>query len=123
MFFNTTQDIPPLDVFDQATLTEVQDMAKVGMSKEEILDTYSITAEDWEAMPKTDRIYFEQFYSYGRGMGVRQVGEYLFQQASSKNGMQASLAYLKRFAKNFEGDVQGENGNFSLNMFMGEKDA
>lgn len=85
-------------VFNDAILAEVSQMAKHGISKEEILTGYSTT---WEDLPLADQEAFMEHFNYGKVQGIKQMSEALFMQAKGKNGTPAALAYLLRFANNF----------------------
>ena len=120
---NKSEDVPDLDVFNSDILQDVQTMALNGMSETEILEGFSITNEEFEAFGKNDKIYFKQFFNYGRAAGLKLVGGHLIEQSKGKGGINASMAYLRRFAENFKGEIAGESGaefNFS---FVTEKDA
>ena len=105
------------EVFDDSTLREVQGMAQVGLTRNEILDGYSIS---WDDLPETDQKAFTEHYNYGRVCGLKQMSESLFLQARSKQGTAASLAYLARFAAEWKKEVDTATGdtNFVFNMKM-----
>ena len=85
-------------VFNDAILSEVESMAKQGLTREEIIGGYSL---EWDALPAEDQEAFMEHFNYGKIQGIKQMSEALFMQAKSKNGTAAALAYLLRFAKNF----------------------
>lgn len=104
-------NVPDMDNLDYTTLMRIMDMAP-GMSKEEILNTFSITMDD---LDKEEVIYFNEFYNYGKGMGVAKVVNNLIDSTKGKQGSAAALAYLRRFGKEFEKEVEGDsNANFSF---------
>jgi hypothetical protein len=83
-----------------------------GMSKEEILETLFIKEDD---LSKDERIAFAEFYQWGRGMAVHKTVQNLMEQTKGKGGTPAAMAFLRRFAKEFEGEVEGDNsGSFSF---------
>jgi len=85
-------------VFNDAILSEVESMAKQGLTLDEIINGYSLT---WDKLPAEDQEAFMEHFNYGKVQGVKQMSEALFMQAKGKNGTPAALAYLLRFAKNF----------------------
>jgi hypothetical protein len=85
-------------VFNDAILSEVESMAKQGLTREEIISGYSL---EWDALPAEDQEAFMEHFNYGKIQGIKQMSEALFMQAKSKNGTAAALAYLLRFAQNF----------------------
>jgi len=105
------RDVPEMDTLDYVTLMTVKDMA-AGMSREEILQTFSIKMEDLE---KTEQIYFEEFYQFGKGMAINTVVQNLVKSTEGKAGSQAAMQFLRRFAKEFEKEVEGDaTGSFSF---------
>lgn len=103
--------VPEMDVLDHDLLLMVKDMA-AGMSKEEILETFSIT---WEDLSEEEEVFFNEFYNYGKGMAVHKVVSNLIESTKGRQGQAAAMSYLRRFAKEFEGDVEGETkGEFSF---------
>ena len=112
------REVPEMDILDYITLMTIKDMA-AGMTKEEILNTFSIKEDD---LSKTEGIYFEEFYQYGKGMAINTVVQNYIASTSGKTGQQAAMQYLRRFAKEFEKEVEGDSsGNFSFSF--GGKDA
>lgn len=80
-------------------LAWVYDCARSGMTKEEIYTSYSL---DPDTLTLTERIYFDEQYNFARGVGIKQMGESLFQHASSsKNGLQACATYLRLFSHEY----------------------
>ena len=113
MLTSLPREVPEMDLFDLPILMDVVDMA-AGMSKEEILKTFSIDSQD---MTKDEEIYFNEFYNYGRGMAVRKVVNNLIESSKGRQGQAAAMAFLRRFAKEFEGEVEGDNsGTFSFSF-------
>lgn len=107
------RDVPEMDTLDYVTLMTVKDMA-AGMSKEEILATFSI---EWDDLSKTEQIYFEEFSAFGKGMAVNLVVQNLLESTKGRAGSQAAMQFLKRFAKEFESDVEGDSsGSFSFSF-------
>lgn len=111
------RDVPEMDNFDFTDLMLVYDMAG-GLTKEEILQTFFLTAED---LSKTETIYFDEFYAFGQGMAANTVLQNFIESTKGKTGQAAAMQYLKRFAKNFEGEVEGDaSGNFSFSFIKNE---
>lgn len=111
-------DDSELVYFDNDLLDQIARFSKNGISREEILDGLSLT---WDELPPADQRAFNQFFKYGRLIGLRDMSNSLFLQANSKNGAAPALAYLSRFSRdwasmNEEGTtatikVIDENGN------------
>lgn len=114
MFHGQHKDRSKLNVFDSAILAEIQGMAQTGLTQAEILEGMSIT---WDNLDQADRDAFSEHYKYGRLVGLRQMGDNLFMQARSKQGTAAALAFLARFAKEWQKEV-AESGDTSFNFTM-----
>lgn len=109
--------VPEMDSLDFVTLMLVKDMAG-GMTKEEILSTFSISLED---LDEDEIIYFNEFYAYGKGTAVNKVVQNLIESTKGKSGQGAALAYLRRFATEFEKEVEGDSsGTFSFQFGKAE---
>ena len=103
--------VPEMDILDYEILILIKDMA-AGMTKEEVLSTFSITSDDFSA---EEEIFFNEFYNYGRGMAVHKVVTNLVESTKGRQGQGAAISFLRRFAKEFEGEVEGDkNGSFSF---------
>lgn len=106
-------EVPEMEHLDYVTLVMVSEMA-AGMDKEEILDTLFLKRED---LDNDERIAFDEFYQWGRGMAVHKVVQNLIEQSKGRAGTPAAMAFLRRFAKEFEGEVEGDTkGNFSFSF-------
>lgn len=106
-----------MPLLDISVLDAVAEMA-AGMNKEEILKTFSIETDD---LSKDEVIYFDEFYNYGRGMAVRKVVNNLVDSTRGKAGTGAAMAFLRRFAKEFEGEVDGDGtGEFHFSFGKAE---
>lgn len=114
MYHGQHKDRSKLAFFSDATLTEVQEWARAGITKEEIMEGYSIL---WEDLPKEDQDAFMEHYKYGRIQGIKQMSDALFLQARGKQGTAAALAFLARFAKEWQKEVS-ENGDTNFNFSM-----
>lgn len=115
MFHGQHKDRSNLKVFDTAVLAEIQGMAQTGLQKDEILEGMSV---DWDSLPQADKDAFQEHYSYGRLVGMRQMGDNLFMQARSKQGTAAALAFLSRFAKEWQREVAEAGGDTNFNFTM-----
>lgn len=104
--------VPEMDTFDHELLLTVKDMA-AGMTKEEILETFSIDKE--KDLSDEEIVFFDSFYQYGKGMAMHKVITNLVESTKGRSGQAAAMSYLRRFAKNFEGEVEGDStGSFSF---------
>lgn len=111
MLTTIPRDVPDMDLLSYSTLMLVVDMAAT-MNKKEILDAFSIDEAEFTL---DERTYFDEFYAYGKGMAIHTVGQNLIAATRGRNGAQAAMQYLKRFAKEFESDVEGDStGSFSF---------
>jgi len=111
MLKSLPRDVPEMDTLDFTTLMQVKDMA-AGMSKDEILTTFSIVKDD---LDKDEIIYFDEFYNFGRGMAVSKVVNNLIDSTRGKQGSAAAMAFLRRFASEFEKEVEGDSsGEFNF---------
>lgn len=113
MLKSLPRDVPEMDTLDFATLMQVKEMA-AGMNKAEIMETFSIEAED---LDEDEVIYFDEFYNYGRGMAVNRVVQNLLDASKGKGGQAAAMAFLRRFSKEFESELEGDSkGSFSFSF-------
>ena len=100
-----------MEFLDLTTLNQIKEMA-AGMSKEEILLTFSIKYDD---LSNDEVIYFDEFYQYGRGMAVNRVVQNLLENTKGKTGQAAAMSFLRRFAKQFEQELESDtSGEFSF---------
>lgn len=107
------REVPDMNILDIDSLLLIHEMAG-GMSKDEILTTFSIEEDD---LSVDEKVYFEEFYAHGKGMAIRNVVNNLVESTKGKAGIPAALAYLRRFAKEFEGEADtSANGSFSFNF-------
>ena len=113
MLTTLPRDVPPMELLDFTILMQVAEMA-AGMNEDEILTSFSIKRED---LTTGELIYFQEFYAYGRGQAINRVVQNLLEQTKGKGGVQPALAFLRRFAHEFEGEVDGTaDGAFSFNF-------
>jgi hypothetical protein len=116
MYHGQHKDRSNLKFFTDATLSEVQDWARAGITREEIMDGYSLA---WEDLPQADQDAFEEHYRYGRIQGIKQMSDALFLQARGKQGTPAALAFLARFSKEWQGEINPDGKqtfNFTMNV-------
>ncbi len=94
------KSFPDLEVFCEVDhAAEIRGMSH-GMSITEICDFYGIVEK---ALPEPDRLFFYTQFLKGRVTGVSKATKSLFDQMDSRQGVQASLAYLERFSDQWEG--------------------
>jgi hypothetical protein len=104
--------VPEMDVLDHELLMMVKDMA-AGMTKEEVMETFSINKE--EDLSEAEIIFFDEFYNYGRGMAVHKVVTNLVESTKGRQGQAAAMSFLRRFATEFAGELEGDGkGSFSF---------
>ena len=109
--------VPEMDILDMELLTYVKDMA-AGMTKEEVLQTFSIDKNDFS---EEEEVFFDEFYNYGRGMAVHKVITNLVESTKGRQGQAAAMSFLRRFAKEFEGELEGDSsGSFSFRFGTAE---
>ena len=105
------REVPEMKLFDYATLVLIHDMAGT-MNKEEILNTFNLKEAD---LSETEKAYFNEFWAFGKGMAIHTVGRNFIESTKGRAGIPAAMAYLKRFAKEYEGTVEGDSsGSFSF---------
>jgi hypothetical protein len=113
MLKSLPNEVPEMDILDIGILNDVADMAK-GMTKEEILAGFSINIKDFST---DEQIFFNEFYAYGKAMGIRIVVNNLVDATKGRQGQPAAIAYLRRFAKEFEKEIEGDSdGSFSFSF-------
>ena len=111
MLLQLPREVPEMDLLDLTTLMQVKEMA-AGMTKDEILLTFSIKEDD---LSTDEKIYFDEFYQYGRGTAINRVVQNLLDNTKGKAGQLAAMSFLRRFAKDFEGEIEGDSsGEFSF---------
>jgi hypothetical protein len=107
------REVPEMDLFDYTSLCLVKEMAG-GMTKVEILDTFHLDEKD---LSKDEEIYFDEFYAYGKGMAVHTVIQNLIESTRGRQGQAAAMQFLRRFAKQFENEIEGDaSGAFSFSF-------
>ena len=92
----------------------VEDLAR-GMSMNEACEWFGCT---FEVLDEEDRKFFLYHYRRGRATGRRSAVQALFGQMTQRNGHQAALSYLTRFADEWpeEGVSAGDGFNFKVIM-------
>lgn len=111
MFKELPKKVPEMDVLDHDALMMVAEMAG-GLTKEEIMVGMNIKSDD---LSEEEEIFFDNFYNYGKMMTVHKVFNNLVESTKGRQGQAAAMQYLRRFAKNFEGEVEGDStGSFSF---------
>lgn len=113
MLTSLPTEVPPMDILTYVILMQIKDMA-AGMTREEVLATFSIDEKNFS---KDEEVYFTEFYNYGRGMAVATVVNNLVESSKGRHGQAAAMAFLRRFAKEFEGVPEGDSsGSFSFSF-------
>ena len=97
--------VPEMEILDHEILLLVKEMAGTMMTKEEILSTFSISFDD---LNEDEEVFFKEFYNYGKGMAIYKVGNNLIESNRGRKGQIAALSFLRRFAKNFESELEGD---------------
>jgi hypothetical protein len=104
--------VPDMDILDYELLMLIKDMAGTMMTKEEVLATFTIPGDD---LSEEEEVFFNEFYNYGRGMAIHKVGQNLVDSTKGRQGQAAAMSFLRRFAKEFESEIEGDkNGSFSF---------
>jgi hypothetical protein len=97
-------DLPEdMTIFDEGTLYEVETLSG-SLDPSEVLDYYGLSISDLDSSP-SDATWFKKAHQRGRTKAKLVASDRLFAQMTSRNGQHACLAYLQRFAKNFEGNL------------------
>ena len=101
-------DLPDdMTIFDEGTLYEVETLSG-SLDSSEVLDYYGLLLSDLDSSP-SDLLWFNRASKRGRTKAKLVASDRLFAQMTSRNGTNAALAYLQRFAKNFEGSLTDDN--------------
>jgi len=117
MLTQLPREVPEMDMLDLTLLNQIKDMA-AGMTKDEVLQTFSMDIRD---LSTDEEIYFDEFYNFGKGMAINRVVQNLLENTKGKAGQAAAMSFLRRFAKGFEGEVEGDSsGEFSF-RFGGDR--
>jgi len=111
MLKSLPREVPEMDMLNLVDLNNIAEMA-AGMSMEEILDMFSMDRKDFSV---DEEVYFVEFFNYGRGLAKAKVINNLIESTKGRQGQAAALSYLRRFAKEFEKEVEGDSsGSFSF---------
>lgn len=103
--------VPEMEVLDHDALCLIADLA-AGLTKEEIMTGMDINKDD---LSEEEVVFFDQFYNFGKMQTMHKVLNNLVESTKGRQGQQAAMQYLRRFAKNFEGEVEGDSsGTFSF---------
>ena len=92
----------------------IETMAQ-GMSEQEILDNWGVLAQD---LPAEDLKFFMIHVRKGRAQGKTKAVNELFKQMSGRNGKDAALAYLLRFAESWPEDVEDKAGGKTYKLII-----
>jgi len=116
MFVDRYLDLPGTDKVNKQFLDNVENMA-YAMSKEQILTTFSMNLKEFN---ESDKLFFDQAWEYGRGMGIHKAGQALKNaMQDSKQSLSAALVYLRRFNEEFPeegGPVIGDGFSFQVKL-------
>ena len=115
MLTELPREVPEMKAFDLTALNKVSEMA-AGMTKEEIFETFSVDPDKFD---KDEKIYFDEFYAYGKGMAVNRVVQNLLESTKGKAGTNAAMAFLRRFSKEFEKEPEGGDGSGEFSFKFG----
>lgn len=80
---------------EQLTTRRVQQLAKIGLTRDEILVGYSVTFDN---LPEDVQADFTKHFNYGRLIGLQQMSEAIYQQGLTKTGSKEAVQYLQRFS-------------------------
>ncbi len=103
--------------FDATDLMEIEDFCS-SLTPQEVLDYYGLDYENLANEQPTDRKWFDIAFKRGRSKSKRIASDRLFKTMQDKNGAASCIEYLKRFGKEWEPDLPGDNasGSFSFNV-------
>jgi hypothetical protein len=123
-FYDALPTNPPLSIFDELSLYEVERMS-ASLTISEVLDYYGLIPSDLTDDPlyETDLLWFTKAFNRGRTKAKILASERLFQQMTSKTGTQASILWLSHFAKNFESNSDPNtlsSGKFSFTVDLSD---
>lgn len=86
----------------------IADYAELGITKEEICQGNSLA---WEQLTRAEQDYFTREYNRGKLRGIATVAKHVVKHSSNPNGLQATMAYLRRFASNYEKDLSTDSAS------------
>ena len=105
-----------LNIFDVASLLETEELS-AGLSEEEVLDYFAVSAAQLEASP-ADAAIFRAAFKRGRSIAKSRACYSLFRSMNERGGANASLAYLKQVGEVWpQAELeQGLNKNFNFSV-------
>lgn len=94
---------------DQKTLNEIEEFA-YGLEIDEIWDYLG----GKDNFSEYEMGWIEKSHKRGRAMAKKAAVDHLFASMKDRNGQNASIPYLRRFADKFEGDDNVQEGDVLL---------
>jgi len=98
---------------------ELESLATLGLTRDEILSGYGL---EWEQLMNEEQRYFTQQFNKGKLRGLATVAKHLIKHSGNPNGIAATMAYLRRFATNYEASTDADPsapGKENFSFFFG----
>lgn len=97
-----------VEFFSTSDIMDIRDLSR-GLSKDEVLAYYGLQYDD---LGRKDQFFFDIEYNRGQVLAKKTAVDRLFTSMTDRNGHQASLAFLKRFAEKWPDseEVASEGG-------------
>lgn len=88
-------DISEEYIMEKLSTSLVKQLAKVGLTRNEVLDGFSLT---WEDLDESAQLLFTRSFNFGRMLGLQQMSEAIFAQGLTKTGSKEAIQYLQKFS-------------------------
>lgn len=108
-------DIPDFPNFDTGFCLRLEEMAKLGLAQEEILEGYGL---EWDQLTPEEQHFFRKGYARGRLEGKVAIANDLQKHSARSSGLPATMAYLRRFVQNYEGEESKDSGLEQFQFFF-----
>lgn len=106
--------VPTFPNMDTGLCLRIQEMARLGLTKDEILEGYAL---DWDQLTAEEQSYFDKEFKRGVLEGKIAIANDLTKHSAHASGLPATMAYLRRFVRNYEKGLDSSDSNESMENF------
>jgi len=98
--------IPDFPNLETGFCLRLEEMAKLGLTKEEILQGYNL---EWDQLTPEEQHFFKKGFARGVLEGKIAIANDLQKHSARSSGLPATMAYLRRFVQNYERGIDGDS--------------
>lgn len=107
--------VPEFPTMSHEFCVQISDWAQLGLTKEEIFEGSSI---EYETLTRKEKDYFNSEYAYGKRQGLVVIARDLLNHSKTKNGLPATMAYLRRFSSAYEKAIDDDTASQDKETFV-----